>query len=131
MGAPLAPFGTRMTVCSLTPSRIGTMTSRRTWSNASVTGANFAGVSLRRVWASRLATTGKEKAIATSAAPTSRRWMDFIRCPPACENAVSLALADPGASLREGQTAEPARDRHPGRRLREGEPQDVREEEDL
>jgi hypothetical protein len=28
MGAPFAPFGTRMTVCSFTPSRIGIITSR-------------------------------------------------------------------------------------------------------
>ncbi len=46
MGAPRAPFGTRMTVNNLTPSRIGIMASRRTWSNASVTGLNVTGVSL-------------------------------------------------------------------------------------
>src|SRR6476619_7547129 len=49
MGADLPPralFGTRMTVCSFTPSRIGIITSRRTWSKAAVTGLNMRGVSL-------------------------------------------------------------------------------------
>src|SRR6476619_6921781 len=49
MGADLLPralFGTRMTVCSFTPSRIGIITSRRTWSKAPVTGVNVRGVSL-------------------------------------------------------------------------------------
>ena len=46
MGASAAPFGTRMTVNNLTPSRIGIMASRRTWSNAPVTGSNSTGVSL-------------------------------------------------------------------------------------
>src|SRR5262249_52751646 len=35
-----------MTVCSFAPSRIGIMTSRRSWSNAVRTGVNLAGVSL-------------------------------------------------------------------------------------
>src|SRR5437764_383563 len=35
-----------MTVCSLTPSRMGIMTVRRVWSNRSVTGLNLAGISL-------------------------------------------------------------------------------------
>ena len=48
IGAFFAPFGTRVTVWSLTPSRIGIITSRRTWSNASVRGVNCAGVSLGR-----------------------------------------------------------------------------------
>ena len=46
MGARRAPFGTRMTVCSFTPSRIGIMTSRRTWSKPSLVGTSFAGISL-------------------------------------------------------------------------------------
>src|SRR5688572_17157862 len=48
MGAPRAPLGTRITVCSLTPSRIGIMTSRRTWSKLSTAGCRVAGVSLGR-----------------------------------------------------------------------------------
>src|SRR5262245_36926242 len=37
-----------MTVCSLTPSRMGIMTLRRVWSNRSVTGLNLLGISLGR-----------------------------------------------------------------------------------
>src|SRR5262249_51581249 len=36
----------KMTVCSLTPSRMGIITLRRVWSKLSVTGLNLAGVSL-------------------------------------------------------------------------------------
>src|SRR5208282_184813 len=46
MGASFAPFGTMMTVCNLTPSRMGIITSRLTYSKLSVTGTNLAGVSL-------------------------------------------------------------------------------------
>ena len=35
-----------MTVCSFTPSRMGIITSRLTWSKPSFVGSNFAGVSL-------------------------------------------------------------------------------------
>src|SRR5439155_1764886 len=40
--------GTRITVWSLTPSRMGIMTSRLTWSKPSWVGSNFAGISLGR-----------------------------------------------------------------------------------
>ena len=46
MGALLAPFGTMMTVCSFTPSRMGIITSRLMYSKLSVTGWKLAGVSL-------------------------------------------------------------------------------------
>src|SRR5262249_29741184 len=36
----------RITVCSLTPSRIGIITSRRTWSKPLFVGSNLAGISL-------------------------------------------------------------------------------------
>src|SRR5206468_3576610 len=48
MGAPLAPFGSTIAVCSLAPSRIGIMTSRLPYSRSSVAGLKFAGVSLGR-----------------------------------------------------------------------------------
>src|SRR5579883_3266829 len=46
MGAPRAPLGTTMTVCSFTPSRIGMSTLRRTKSHPSSPGVKAAGVSL-------------------------------------------------------------------------------------
>src|SRR5438034_6246590 len=46
IGLPLAPFGTRMTVCSFAPSRMGIISSRLIWSKLSVAGSNLAGVSL-------------------------------------------------------------------------------------
>jgi hypothetical protein len=47
IGAGLDPFfGMTMTVCSLTPSRIGISTTLRSWSNASVTGEKVLGISL-------------------------------------------------------------------------------------
>src|SRR5215213_6381993 len=49
MGAPFAPLGTRMTVCSFTPSRMGIITSRLTWSKPWYVGSNFGGVSLCKV----------------------------------------------------------------------------------
>src|SRR4051812_18193226 len=46
MPALLAPLGTRMTVCSFTPSRIGIIISRRTKSKLEVCDSTCAGVSL-------------------------------------------------------------------------------------
>ena len=46
IGARVAPFGTMTTVWSFTPSRIGIITSRFTWSKVAVTGWSVAGVSL-------------------------------------------------------------------------------------
>src|SRR5450830_504233 len=72
MGARFAPFGTRMTVCSFTPSRMGIMTSRRTWSKPTKVGVSFAGVSLGSVvtWALSVTLAGvairKPKAKATA-----------------------------------------------------------------
>src|SRR5271169_915978 len=45
IGARFAPFGTRITVWSFTPSRIAIMTSRRSKSAAAFGGVNFAGMS--------------------------------------------------------------------------------------
>src|ERR1700733_5210686 len=45
IGACAAPFGTRITVCSLTPSRIAIMTSRFSKSATCVAATNFAGIS--------------------------------------------------------------------------------------
>src|SRR5215475_13551839 len=49
MGALFAPLGTRITVCSFTPSRMGIITSRLTYSKPSLVGSNFCGVSLGKV----------------------------------------------------------------------------------
>src|SRR5689334_21330265 len=48
IGAFFAPFGTAMTVCNFTPSRIGIITSRLTKSKLSVTAWIFCGDSLGR-----------------------------------------------------------------------------------
>ena len=45
IAAPLAPRGTRITVCSFTPSRIGIISSRRSKSKLAVRGVNVAGIS--------------------------------------------------------------------------------------
>jgi len=42
----LAPLGTRTTLCSFTPSRMGIITARFTYTKLSATGVNVAGVSL-------------------------------------------------------------------------------------
>jgi hypothetical protein len=70
----LAPLGTRMTVCSLTPSLIGIFTVRRSWSKPALLGANLGGVSLGKVGAvgggaGVCAATGKAESTSTS--PTS------------------------------------------------------------
>src|SRR5271154_2797494 len=49
IGARLAPLGMRISVCSLTPSRMGIITSRRTYSSESVLGTKCAGVSFGNV----------------------------------------------------------------------------------
>jgi len=51
-GSPLAPFGTIMTVCNLTPVAHRNITSRLTYSNPSLVGLNSAGLSSARsgVW---------------------------------------------------------------------------------
>src|SRR5436309_2780495 len=51
MGAGFATFGTMITVCSFTPSRIGIITSRRTYSKPLFVGLNSCGVSAGRVCA--------------------------------------------------------------------------------
>jgi hypothetical protein len=46
IGAFFAPFGTKMTVCSLTPSRMGIISTRRVYSKLSVDWFTVAGLSL-------------------------------------------------------------------------------------
>src|SRR5271167_4669702 len=71
MGARRALFGTRITVCSLTPSRIGIIASRLTKSNASVAGVNFSGISLGRSGAGACA----------SAIDVSSTWIALVVMP--------------------------------------------------
>src|ERR1700674_2659088 len=87
MGAFLAPLGTRMTVCSFTPSRMGIMTSRLAWSKLSVTGVNCTGVSLGRVagvegggaWATEVSTSKRAPRIGASKVKVRTQWIGFIR----------------------------------------------------
>src|SRR6266404_2855470 len=78
-----------MTVCNLTPSRMGIMTLRRVWSKLSVTGLNLAGISLGNSgyvagglgfsWA----VVGMANAIAkTDTRNGTARTMGFMMSPP-------------------------------------------------
>jgi hypothetical protein len=77
-----------MTVCSLTPSRIGIMTVRRIWSKLSVTGLNLAGISLgnSRYVAGGLVFSWAIAGMANEIAKTdtrngAARMMGFMMCP--------------------------------------------------
>src|SRR5262249_41349243 len=78
-----------MTVCSLTPSRMGIITLRRVWSKRSVTGLNLAGISLGNWgyvaggWVLSWALAGKASASAkTDTRNGTARTRGFMMGPP-------------------------------------------------
>src|SRR5712692_120471 len=94
IGEFFAPLGTRMTVCSFTPSRMGIMISRRVYSKLSVTGSNLAGVSLGKlaceagggvpVWAADGSTNNRAPSIDAGKANRRTQKIGFIRFPQRC-----------------------------------------------